>query len=170
MSEVDVYIALGSNIGPRAEAIESAISSLKMVFGALRASSVYETEPRIDEEQPAFLNAVVHVRSASSPTRILGLLMEIEEELGRTRDLSRPKGPRTLDLDLLYVGQERQQTETLTLPHPGIASRRFVLAPLNELAPDFAFGGGPTVREMLALCPDAGWVRVAAQAPRKVAS
>ena len=170
MNEVDVFIALGSNVGRRTRTLANALVQLRQHFEDVTSSAFYETEARIDEDQPSFLNAVVHVRSALFPEQILCILQRIEQHLGRTRDLSRPKGPRTLDLDLLFVGDLERHTPLLTLPHPGIPERRFVLEPLNELAPDFSFQNGPTIHTLLQACPDQGWVHPVTESTAKVAS
>ena len=99
-----------------------------------RLSSVYETEPVDVPEQPAFLNMVAELRGKlPSPEQLLARLLRIEYALGRRRDA--PRGPRTIDLDLLLYGDIDQKTDFLTLPHPCLPLRRFVLTPLVELAP-----------------------------------
>jgi 2-amino-4-hydroxy-6-hydroxymethyldihydropteridine diphosphokinase len=126
----------------------------------LRLSRLFETQARLDLDQPPFVNAVVAGRFAGSPGRLLSLLQDIETELGRVRQADRPKGPRTIDLDLLFFGDVVVQEPTLVVPHPGIESRRFVLEPLADLAPEFVHPvRGLSVRALLALCPDQGWVR-----------
>ena len=122
-------------------------------------SRVFETEARIDTDQPAFLNAAAHIRTALPPMVILDGLLTIETTLGRDRRLSRPKGPRCIDLDLLILGDHTLHNESLTLPHPGLTQRRFVLAPLSDLAADlFIPSLGATVSQLLAICPDEGWI------------
>jgi 2-amino-4-hydroxy-6-hydroxymethyldihydropteridine diphosphokinase len=101
----------------------------------LRLSHVYETEPVDRSNQPPFLNMVAELRAdkLSSPEQTMARMLRVEYSLGRTRDV--PKGPRTIDLDLLIYGKEKRTTEFLTLPHPRLHLRRFVLVPLAELCP-----------------------------------
>jgi 2-amino-4-hydroxy-6-hydroxymethyldihydropteridine diphosphokinase len=101
----------------------------------IRLSSIYETEPVEYENQPAFLNMVVELRGSTlpSPEQMLARLLRIEYALGRKRDI--PLGPRTIDLDLLIFKDRQLESEFLTVPHPRLALRRFVLVPLNELVP-----------------------------------
>ena len=125
----------------------------------MRLSGLFETQARIVLDQPVFLNAVCRLASSWEPERILGRLLEIELELGRDRVASVEKGPRIIDLDLLMVGQLTVDSLSLVLPHPEMTSRRFVLAPLAELAGDLLVPpGGQSVRALLACCADDGWV------------
>jgi 2-amino-4-hydroxy-6-hydroxymethyldihydropteridine diphosphokinase len=126
-----------------------------------RLSSVYETEPvGVFEEQPAFLNMVAELcEPLPPPELLLRLLLEVERSLGRRRE--RPLAPRTLDLDLLLYGGELFATDALTLPHPRIHLRRFVLAPLAELIPDARHPTlGATFAELLDATPDRPFVRL----------
>ncbi len=135
--ETIAYIALGSNLGYREGTLRSAIAALRE-FGSVEAiSSFYETAPIGITEQPNFLNAVVALRTALPPEELMAALLRIEQQHGRDRSASVPKGPRTLDLDLLSYGDNVMETPTLTLPHPSLAERRFVLAPLAEIAPQW---------------------------------
>jgi 2-amino-4-hydroxy-6-hydroxymethyldihydropteridine diphosphokinase len=135
--ETIAYIALGSNLGDREGTLRSAIAALRE-FGSVEAiSSFYETAPIGITEQPNFLNAVVALRTALPPEELMAALLRIEQQHGRDRSASVPKGPRTLDLDLLSYGDNVMETPTLTLPHPSLAERRFVLAPLAEIAPQW---------------------------------
>ena len=121
----------------------------------IRLSSIYETEPIDYEEQPPFLNMVAELEGSTvpKPEQLLARLLRIEYALGRTRDL--PKGPRTIDLDLLICKDERLDTEFLTLPHPRLAARRFVLVPLAELVPNLVHPVlGKRVSELLAQTVD----------------
>ena len=133
----NAYIGLGSNLGDRAGYLLLAIRGmLDAGLDVIRLSSIYETEPVEYENQPSFLNMVaeLHGSTLPSPEQMLARLLRIEYSLGRTRDVH--MGPRTIDLDLLLFKDHRVDTEFLTLPHPRIASRRFVLVPLNELVPN----------------------------------
>jgi 2-amino-4-hydroxy-6-hydroxymethyldihydropteridine diphosphokinase len=145
-----VYLALGSNLGDRAATLQNAIARMESAeLHVLRASSVYETEPREVEDQPWFLNQVVEVGTSLFPRQLLTRLKRLEVELGRRP--SRPKGPRVIDMDILFYGDAVVSTTDLMIPHEGMGERRFVLEPLAELAPDLRHPKtGKTVREMLA--------------------
>jgi 2-amino-4-hydroxy-6-hydroxymethyldihydropteridine diphosphokinase len=131
------YVGLGSNLGDRAGYLLLAVRGmLDAGLAVTRLSSIYETEPVDVREQPSFLNMAAELRlTIFSPEQTLARLLRIEYALGRRRDT--PRGPRTLDLDLLLYGDERRATEFLQLPHPRLHQRRFVLTPLAELAPEF---------------------------------
>src|SRR5215210_4051176 len=131
------YVGLGSNMGDRAGYLLLAVRGIiDAGLKVRRLSSVYETEPVDVVEQPAFLNMVAELEGDSlpAPEQLLARLLRIEYLLGRRRDVPR-RGPRTIDLDLLLYGDEQRATEFLTLPHPRLAERRFVLVPLAELNP-----------------------------------
>ena len=132
----NAYVGLGSNLGDRAGYLLLAVRGmLDAGLDVIRLSSIYETEPVEYENQPPFLNMVAELRGSTlpSPDQTMARLLRIEYALGRTRDVH--MGPRTIDLDLLIFKYDRADTEFLTLPHPRIASRKFVLVPLNELVP-----------------------------------
>ena len=132
----NAYVGLGSNLGDRAGYLLLAVRGmLDAGLDVIRLSNIYETEPVEYENQPAFLNLVAEVRGSTlpSPEQMMARLLRIEYALGRTRDIR--MGPRTIDLDLLIFKEQKMETEFLTLPHPRVALRRFVLVPLNELAP-----------------------------------
>ncbi len=145
------YIALGSNLGDRENHLRSAIAALRQ-FGRIEAvSSFYETDPVGDISQSNFLNAVVALTTALHPEELLKALLRIEQQQGRDRNTSPPKGPRTLDMDLLSYGDEMIKTTTLTLPHPELTQRLFVLVPLAEIAPHWTHpGSGKTAAQLLA--------------------
>jgi len=133
----NAYVGLGSNLGDRAGYLLLAVRGmLDAGLDVIRLSSIYETEPVEYEDQPPFLNMVAELRGSTlpSPDQTLARLLRIEYSLGRTRDVR--MGPRTIDLDLLLFKDQLIETEFLTLPHPRIQSRRFVLVPLNELVPN----------------------------------
>ena len=133
-SEV-VYLGLGSNIGDRAQMLLDALEMLDSTEVRLwRMSSVYETEPMYDTDQGAFLNMVAEMHTTLFPRQLLHRIMRVEQALGRKR--THPNGPRTIDIDVLLFGSSILTTSELTVPHPKLAERRFVLEPLAELAPD----------------------------------
>jgi len=130
------YIALGSNIGDRAKNFHAAIDLMNGVEGisVLRVSSFHDTKPVGGPPQPDYLNAVAEVETDLPPTDLLAELQRIERRLGRTR--AAHWGPRTIDLDILLMGDTIVDEPHLTIPHPRMHERRFVLEPLCELAPD----------------------------------
>jgi 2-amino-4-hydroxy-6-hydroxymethyldihydropteridine diphosphokinase len=137
------YLGLGSNVGSRESHLRAALDALREHGVEVEAtSSLYETEP-VGEvlDQPDFLNAAVRIRTALEPEVLLDLCKAIEVEQGRVLG-GRRHGPRPLDVDLLLLGDVELETERLTLPHPEVTSRRFVLAPLLELDPDLALPDG----------------------------
>ena len=152
----NAYVGLGSNLGDRAGYLLLAVRGmLDAGLDVIRLSSIYETDPVDYEEQPPFLNMVAELRGSTlpKPEQLLARLLRIEYALGRTRAL--PKGPRTIDLDLLICKDERLDTEFLTLPHPRLAARRFVLVPLAELVPNLVHPVlGKRVSELLAQTVD----------------
>ncbi len=131
-----VYIGLGSNVGDRAAQIEAAIAQLGALGAVTARSSLYETEPMEMPNQPWFLNGVVALETELMPKQLLGRLLDIERSLGRKRNAAQPKGPRTIDLDILLFAGSIIDTAGLTIPHPAMHQRRFVLEPLAEIAPD----------------------------------
>ena len=151
-----VGFSLGSNLGDRLAALESACDHLADVFGALRLSQVYETAPvGRPPGSPAYLNACVEVETAMPAQEILQLCLEIEKALGRTRSGTYGEA-RTCDIDLLYCGAETFSTPQLTLPHPRAHERAFVLRPLCDIDPALVLPGqSRTVAELLAALPPA---------------
>ncbi len=123
-------------------------------------SSLYETEPRIVEDQPDFVNACLRIETGLDPRKLLDEMFTIEREMGRDRAASsRDKGARRIDLDLLLYGDRIIDEPELEVPHPGVSERRFVLVPLVEIAPDAWHPGEACSAEtLLARCPDLGEV------------
>ena len=152
----NAYVGLGSNLGDRAGYLLLAVRGmLDAGLDVIRLSSIYETEPVEYENQPAFLNLVAELRGSTlpSPEQMMARLLRIEYALGRTRDIR--MGPRTIDLDLLIFKDQQLETGFLTLPHPRMALRRFVLVPLNELAPSLIHPLlGKSISELLAQTKD----------------
>ena len=144
-----VAIALGSNVGERESHLDHAVRRLGDIVGALRVSTFHETLPEGITAQPLFLNAAVVGDSTATAEALLRRVLEIEKERGRERPSPSPGGPRTLDLDLILVGDEIIHTAMLTVPHPRFRQRRFVLEPLAEVAPDLVDPeSGLTIREL----------------------
>lgn len=147
--ETRVFVGLGSNLGDRELNLRQALKRLEEV-GLVRASSFRETDPVGVTDQPKFLNAAAELATDLSPRELLERLLEIERELGRDRATERRWGPRVIDLDLLLFGEEAIDEPGLTVPHPRLADRRFVLEPLCELNEDLALPDGTRVQDLLA--------------------
>jgi 2-amino-4-hydroxy-6-hydroxymethyldihydropteridine diphosphokinase len=155
------YISLGSNLGDRAAHLLLAVRGLLDAdFAVTRLSQIYQTEPVETFAQPLFLNIVAEFSvNTLSAADALDRLLGIEAALGRTRQI--PKGPRTIDLDLLFCGDETSASSRLTLPHPRLHARRFVLVPLLELAPALVHPTlNKTVTELLETVPDGSRVEL----------
>lgn len=150
----DVILLTGGNMGDRSSNLTAARNRLVGALGPLRAaSSIYATAPWGVTDQPDFLNQVLIISTSRSPREVLSSLLTIEESLGRVRTAK--WGPRPIDIDILFYGDAVVDTPELTVPHPEIPHRRFVLEPLAEVAPDFIHPVlGVSVRELLAQTPD----------------
>jgi 2-amino-4-hydroxy-6-hydroxymethyldihydropteridine diphosphokinase len=139
------YVGLGSNLGDREQLVRRAAE----LVGALRLSTVIETEPWGYENQPRFLNAVAELETQLTPRQLLDHLLDVERRLGRER-VGHRWGPRTIDLDLLLYGDETIDEPGLVVPHPRLVEREFVLRPLAELVPALKIPGNGTVQAALA--------------------
>ena len=144
------YLSLGSNVGDRDAHLARAKERLASAdIRVTRTSGIYETEPRDVPDQSWFLNQVVEIETSLFPRQLLARLAKIELAMGRVRN--QVKGPRTIDIDILFYGAAVVSVPDLEIPHPRLADRRFVLEPLAELAPDLRHPRTrQTVREMLA--------------------
>jgi 2-amino-4-hydroxy-6-hydroxymethyldihydropteridine diphosphokinase len=129
-----VYLSLGSNLGNRLNNLRKAISLLPPGVNIVQQSSIYETEPWGYTDQPAFLNQILKAETDLEPSDLLALLKSIETSMGRQETFR--FGPRLIDLDILFYDDEVMETPQLTIPHPRIAERAFILVPLAEIAPD----------------------------------
>lgn len=153
-----LYLLLGSNLGDRLRALSQARGQLEHALGPLlAASSIYETAPWGLADQPAFLNQVLGLYACQLPDELLKITQEIEQKMGREK--KEKWGTRTIDIDILYYGDQRIQTDGLTIPHPWLHQRRFTLVPLAEIAPHLIHPVlGLSQRALLERCTDPGEV------------
>jgi len=157
----DVLIALGGNIGDVRETFRKAIANILGMAQAalLKRSSDYATPPWGDEQQPRFINACIEIETGLDPHALLFTLHRIEQKFGRDRSREQRWGPRTLDLDLIAYDDVSLQKPELTLPHPRLFERAFVLVPLVEIAPDRLIAGR-SIAAALAQLPTLGIERL----------
>jgi 2-amino-4-hydroxy-6-hydroxymethyldihydropteridine diphosphokinase len=127
-----VYLSLGSNVGDRAANLNSAIHRLRTLGKVAQISSFYETEPVEFTAQPWFLNCAVELVTEKTPPQLMAAILDIEQQMGRKR--TQRKGPRSIDIDILLFGDAIVEGKGLTIPHPALQERRFVLEPLAEIA------------------------------------
>ena len=162
-SPITAFIALGSNLGDPAGQIRSALSALDKLPDTrlLRQSSFYRNPPEGGLDQPAFVNAVVEIETRIGPRALLIRLLEIERAHGRVRDY--PNAPRTLDLDIALYGDSVIQEPGLTIPHPRMMERVFVLVPLAEIAPDTVVPGKGRVADLAGKLDASGLVKLEKQ-------
>ena len=166
-----VYLSLGSNVGERAANLKAAIDRLSTLGEVVAASSFYETEPVEFTAQPWFLNCAVKLNTERMPRQLLTGVLDIERKMGRRR--VHEKGPRIIDIDILLFGSSIVDAKGLTIPHPAMHTRRFVLEPLAEIAPEVrhpvfkltvrelrdALPAGQTVKRVSGVGPRASGVR-----------
>ena len=137
MTGVEVYLGLGSNLGDRMDNLAQAVERLSQRLTLKKLSSVYETEPIYIKEQPLFLNTVLSANTRLTPFKLLSFIKGIESELGRQPSFR--NAPRLIDIDILFYGDQIIDTLELTIPHPRITERAFVLVPLAEIAPGLVY-------------------------------
>lgn len=149
------YVALGANLGDPQLQVRRAMDALNRIDATRveRCSSLYRSAPVGITDQPEFINAVCAVRTELTAEQLLAALLRVEREAGRRRD-GPCGGPRILDLDLLLYGSERHSGDRMTLPHPRLHERAFVLYPLREIAPSLVIPGRGAVSELARACSD----------------
>jgi len=156
-----IVLSLGSNIGDRLQFLKEAIAALENTRGIqiFEHSSVYETQPVDDTDQDFFLNLVVTGRTSLPPPGLLQAVKQIEQDLGRKK---RPdKGPREIDIDIIFYGNEVIDEPELQIPHPRFQRRKFVLVPLIEMIPGFISPmHDQSVTELLEQCPDESYIQL----------
>jgi len=154
MLDPDIFLSLGSNLGDRAELLKLCRVQIDAQVGRiLQTSSLYETAPWGNLAQPYYLNQVLRIETALEPLSLLAKILAIENELGRERQVRWEA--RTIDIDTLYLGSRVVSEPQLTVPHPRLAERRFVLEPLVEISPSFVHPVlGKTNKELLDACQD----------------
>lgn len=151
-----VLLSLGSNMGDRLKNLQQAVAMVNILAAvplSIKCSAVYETAPWGNTDQPAFLNAVISFETVLTPSQLLEKMLSGEKMMGRVRD--EKWGPRIIDMDILYYGEQVVEQDELRIPHPQLAARRFVLQPLCDLAPGLVH---PLLKqtnsELLRICPD----------------
>ena len=164
---VDVYIGLGSNVGDREGNLRKALELLKKKTRLLKVSSMYETEPMYLKDQAWFVNCAAELETSLTPKELLVCLKDIERRLGRQESVR--YGPRSIDMDILFYGDQVVEESDLKIPHPRIHERRFVLIPLVEIGPDHVHPiCGKTVATLLAGLNSNEHVRRLGQSPCSV--
>ena len=156
MSNEKVYLSLGSNLGNRESNLAQATIALSINFEIfdIVSSSYYESEPLYNKNQPEFLNSVVKFCTSLKPFEVLDVTQKVEKMLGRSKKTEKNQ-PRIIDIDILFFGDSVIETEKLSIPHPMIALRKFVLLPLAEIEPNFIIPHTKiTINDLIDNCPD----------------
>ncbi len=161
---MQIYLALGSNLGNRLDTIESALKLINERIDNLELSSVYETEPWGVTKQPEFLNLCISGTTNMDPDELLRFVKDIEIKLGRKH---RHKwGPREIDIDILFCGDKIIQKADLSIPHPYLQDRAFVLVPLNDIAPNFIHPViGKSIKDLLMVVDKSGVNKINSESP-----
>ncbi len=134
----EAYLCLGGNIGDREMALNQALLKIGQQVGKITSTSgIYETEAWGVENQQAYLNQCIKVKTALTGVFLINTLLSIEKELGRERNISHSYEPRTIDIDILFINRDTINEQQLVVPHPRLHLRKFVLIPLHEIAPDY---------------------------------
>lgn len=156
------YLCLGGNLGDREVWLKTAIEEIKKRVGAVSAiSSTYETEAWGVTNQQAYLNVCVEVNTQQTAEELITSLLSIESDLGRKRDVYHTYEPRTIDLDILFFNDEIIEFQHLVVPHPRLHLRKFVLIPLNDIAPNYVHPVfKKTITELLNECQDTSDVKL----------
>ena len=156
------YLCLGGNIGDRESAIYQALFEISQRVGEITAKSkVYETEAWGVENQQAYLNQCIEVKTLLSPDELITTLLSIEQYLGRVRSLNGVYEPRTIDIDILFYNHAIIENEQLTIPHPRLQLRKFVLIPLNEICSNYLHPLlNKTIFNLLSQCEDQSEVKL----------
>ncbi len=151
---VKVYFLLGGNLGDRLSTLKQALRALSEAVGpVLQRSSIYETEPWGKQNQPTFLNQTALLETEKAPPEILQVIKQIEQDLKRKR--FEKWGSRTIDIDILFYGEQVYEDDQLSIPHPALHTRNFTLVPLLEIAPDLVHPRFQcTIRQLYAQSPD----------------
>jgi 2-amino-4-hydroxy-6-hydroxymethyldihydropteridine diphosphokinase len=159
-SPVTAFVALGSNLDDPPAQLRSALHALARLPGTrlVRESSLYRNPPEGGLDQPEFMNAVAQIETGLGPRALLDRLLDIERAHGRVRDY--PNAPRTLDLDIVLYGDSEVREEGLTVPHPRMLERAFVLVPLAEIAPDAMVPGKGRIADLLRKLDASGMIRL----------
>jgi 2-amino-4-hydroxy-6-hydroxymethyldihydropteridine diphosphokinase len=154
-----IFLLLGTNLGDRMNNLANARLLIESFVGRIsRASSVFETAAWGKTDQPSFYNQVIVIDTSDAPQQLLAKILSLEHSMGRVRE--EKWGPRVIDVDILFFNDLIVNDVNLSIPHIGIPGRRFVLEPLNEIAPDFFHPGlRKTVRELLQSCNDPSSVK-----------
>jgi 2-amino-4-hydroxy-6-hydroxymethyldihydropteridine diphosphokinase len=164
MNLAQVYLSLGSNLGDRLRYLKKAIKAIEESGSAVirKISPLYETEPVGNPDQPPFLNLVILIETDLKPFHLLECLLDIEQRLGRERN--EKWGPRTIDVDILFYDERIINSDRLTLPHPRMHQRRFVLVPLTQINPNLLHPLlKKSMEDLLRLCPDQSKVKLSAE-------